>query len=236
MATPNDPLQAAIDAKTKPQKDLSVVTAPKGSQAGFKETLAASEKQAADTAKLQEDFLAGKRQAFEAAQGQVGVIEKQTEADKLNLRRQAAQALLAARGSTATPSGARLASLRATGAATGRAEASLMSEAAQRRLEAEQAAGEAQAAFAAEQKKIQDQGVTYAKQIADAQNDIDNIIKKYEGTIYTDQDDRNKMAKALRARVKLYAGNPDAQTVLMNAIVSLEKGQSDKYESGAIDV
>lgn len=196
-----------------------------------------SEAKAQEAAKLQEEFLAGARMKMEAAKEAPESIEKQAQANREVLRRQAAQALLAARGNTATPSGARLGQLRATGAQTGMMESQLLSEAAQRKLEAQMAAGEAAKEFAAEQKKLEDARIMAAAKISEVDNLVESTIDRFKGTIYTDQSDRNKMANFLEGKLKSYADHPEALARLISYINVLRAGGNKMTEANwSIDV
>lgn len=193
----------------------------------------ASDKALADAAQRrltqqQEDWLGAERGRVKTAEEGVAAIDQQKEADIKTLRQDMSGALLASRGSSAAPSGARLAAMRATAVDSTNAQSKLLADAARRRVEAEGVVADARGQLAAKEKEIDDQRAEAAAAGAQAANDVRKIIDDESGTIFTTDADRRDMVKRVKSEVlPRYRNNPAALEAIYEWIRQIESGNLD---------
>jgi len=216
-----DPAPAPTTQEPAKAKPLS--QADKDAQA----LAAAQAKEAAN--KLQTDeYVKSLEKQAEVTQGGVAAVDVNESAQKAALRRQAAQALAASRGSFAAPGGTTLARLRASSSQSGIDEGNVIAQAAKDRLAAQQAAAEADTLLREEKKKIDDAAFAAQADIGSVDRWVKNIIENNAGTFFTLESDRNRMVRDIRNRVlPQYANNPAKLQRALDWIAKIEANAPD---------
>lgn len=177
-----------------------------------------------------EDEVAIKQQAE-------GNIAKAAEVARQKARRTAANALLAARGSSASPSGARIAAMDATGTETAMNESSILAEAALSRQKAREEAAAAETDLTAKKQELSDEMAAAAGNVGKVDEWVRNIIDKHSGTVFTTDADRRKMIDEIRNKVlPSYTKMPAAMKLALAWIRRLETGDELAESNWSVDL
>ena len=195
---------------------------------GDKEGLKKAEDYAAGENQNTAEYVGSLEKQAETAQGGVAAVDATAAAQREALRRQAAMALAASRGSFASPGGANLARLRASASQSGIDQGNVLAQAAKDRLTAQQAADAAQTELLEEKKKIRDAQFAADASLAVTDDWVQSIIAKNAGTVFTTEADRDRMISEIRNRVlPAYANNPAKYNRALAWIKKIEANSND---------
>ena len=185
-----------------------------------------ADKQAALNAQLKES-LAGQVTAAEEA---VAAVPGAEAASLAELRRRSAQALATQRG--LIEGGKGLAAARGTAAEAGLKAGLLKSQFADQLAQAKSDAAGARSSKLVEEGKLLQADKEFKAGTERAKAEVNAVIKKYEGDVFTTSGDRDLMIADLEAKMASET-NPLAVKVFADAIADLKAGNVD---TGAIDI
>jgi len=169
------------------------------------------------------------RQVSEARQA-IRPIEEAEQAAVGELRRQAAQALAGSQGLTRTGRGFALA--RSAGEQAATRETSIRGDFAQQLAGARQAAAAAETAAALERGKLVEAEQERRAGAQLAQAEVDNIIEKHKGRLFTTSGDKQRMRQEIQGLLAVET-NPYAAQVYARALRNLAQGMN---VPGSIDL
>jgi len=179
---------------------------------------------------LEKGIVGGLAETEEAARGAIGSLEAEKGSSITELRRQGAQALATQRGLTSGGRGLSLA--RSTGKDIGTREASLRSKYAKDISAAKKEAAATGVSRKVEESKLLEAQTARKESANVARTEVEGIIADEQGSLWTNQADRDRMVKRLRSKLAA-ASNPYEAEVYQGAINQLITTKDTK---GSLDI
>lgn len=179
---------------------------------------------------LEKGIFSGLKETETAARGAVTELEKGRGANVTELRRKGAQALASQRGLVTGGRGLGLA--RSTGKDIATREATLRTRAGKEISEARKVAAATGVASKVEESKLLEASAARKQSASVAEAEVEGIIVDEQGSLWTNQDDRNRMVKRLKEKLS-QATNPYEAEVYQKAINKIISSGDTK---GSIDL